>query len=110
MPDDDLYTIVNEFRASVTTDLGSQRGRIDDLSTTVREFRASVAADLEAQHRRIDELSDEVRRRIGTAETAILNEIRDLGGRVDRRLERVEIRIGELGASVDTIEQRLDPN
>jgi hypothetical protein len=30
----------------------------DDLKTMVREFRASVAADLEAQHRRIDELSD----------------------------------------------------
>ena len=82
----------------------------DDLKTMVREFRASVAADLEAQHRRIDELSDEVRRRIGIAEIAILNEIRDMSGRLDRRLERVEIRIGELGTSVDAIEHRLDPN
>jgi hypothetical protein len=55
----------------------------DDLKTMVREFRARVAADLEAQHRRIDDLSDEIRRRIGTAETAIVNEIRDLGGRLD---------------------------
>jgi len=82
----------------------------DDLKTMVREFRASVAADLEAQHRRIDDLSDEIRRRIGTAETAIVNEIRDLGGRLDRRLERVEIRIGELDLRVDSIEQHLDPS
>ena len=82
----------------------------DDLETMVRKFRASVAADLEAQHRRIDDLSDEIRRRIGTAETAIVNEIRDLGGRLDRRLERVEIRIGELDLRVDSIEQHLDPS
>ncbi|MBM3658034.1 MAG: hypothetical protein FJW95_00825 [Actinobacteria bacterium] len=82
----------------------------DDLKTMVREFRASVAADLEAQHRRIDDLSDEIRRRIGTAETAIVNEIRDLGGRIDRRLERVEIRIGEIDLRVDSIEQHLDPS
>ena len=82
----------------------------DDLKTMVREFRASVAADLEAQHRRIDDLSDEIRRRIGTAETAIVNEIRDLGGRLDRRLERLEIRIGELDLRVDSIEQHLDPS
>jgi hypothetical protein len=55
----------------------------DDLKTMVREFRASVAADLEAQHQRIDDLSDKIRRRIGTAETAIVNEVRDLGGRLD---------------------------
>jgi hypothetical protein len=33
-----------------------------------------------------------------------------MSGRLDRRLERVEIRIGELGASVDAIERRLDTN
>ncbi len=80
----------------------------DDLKTMVREFRASVAADLEAQHRRIDDLSDEVRRRIGTAETAILNEIRDLSGRLDRRLERVEVRMGEIEARIGSIEQRFN--
>jgi hypothetical protein len=57
-----------------------------------------------------DDLSDEIRRRIGTAETAIVDEIRDLGGRIDRRLERVEIRIGEIDLRVDSIEQHLDPS
>ena len=71
-----------------------------ELKPLIREFRASVATDLEAQHRRIDDLNDEVRKRIGTAETAILNEIRDLSGRLDRRLERVESRM-------ETIEGRL---
>lgn len=80
----------------------------DDLKTMVREFRTSVTADLEAAHRRIDDLSDEVRRRIGTAETAILNEIRDLSGRLDRRLERVEVRMGELETRIGSIEERLD--
>jgi len=80
----------------------------DDLETMVREFRASVAADLETQHRRIDGLSDEVRRRIGTAETAILNGIRDLRGRLDRRLERVEVRTGEIEARIGSIEQRFN--
>jgi hypothetical protein len=62
----------------------------EELKTLVREFRASVVADLEAQHRRMDDFADEMRNRIATAETAILNEIRDLGKRIDRRLERIE--------------------
>lgn len=37
------------------------------------------------------------------AETAIVNEIRDLGGRLDRRVERVEVRIAELDACVDAL-------
>jgi hypothetical protein len=68
----------------------------DDLKTTVREFRTSVATDLEVLHQRIDEMSDEVRRRITTAETAILAEIRDQGRRVERRIERVEARVDDL--------------
>jgi hypothetical protein len=66
------------------------------IKTIVREFRASVSEDLAAAHRHIDEFSDEVRGRITTAETAILNELRDLSGRLDRRLERLEVRMGEL--------------
>ncbi len=108
MAEEDLERAVQELRASVTADLEAHERRIDDLATVVRDFRASVAADLEAQHRRIDELSDEVRRRIGTAETAILNEIRDLSGRLDRRLERVETRMGEIDGRMGLIEQRLD--
>lgn len=67
-----------------------------DLKTMVRDFRASVSADLAAAHRRIDDFSAEVRSRINTAETAILNEIRDLGGRLDRRLERLTVRMHEI--------------
>jgi hypothetical protein len=70
----------------------------EELKTLVRGFRTSVAADLDAQHKRLDDLSDEVRQRIGTAETAIVNEIRDMSGRLDRRLERVESRITDLEA------------
>jgi tetrahydromethanopterin S-methyltransferase subunit G len=76
----------------------------DDLKVMVREFRTSVSQDLEAAQRRIDELIDEVRRRIGTAETAILNEIRDLSGRLDRRLERVEVRMGEIEVRMGGLE------
>ncbi len=68
----------------------------EELKTMVREFRSSVAADLEAVHRRIDGFSNEIRGRISTAETAILNEIRDLSGRLDRRFERLEVRVTDL--------------
>ena len=37
--------------------------------------------------------------RLRTAETAILNEIRSLGSRVDRRLERIETRLNDLEAA-----------
>jgi hypothetical protein len=65
----------------------------DDLKQMIREFKASVAADLADQHRRLDEFSDEVRTRIGTAETAIVNEIRSLASRFDLRLGRIESRL-----------------
>lgn len=56
----------------------------------LREFRTSVTADLDAQHRRLEVFSDEVRNRIGTAETAILNEIRAVGRRIDSLSERIK--------------------
>jgi hypothetical protein len=76
----------------------------DDLRTMLREFRTSVAADLDAQHRRIAQFVEESRRRftqldervaqlderIRIAETAILNEIRAMSDRIDRRIERLE--------------------
>jgi hypothetical protein len=80
-----------------------------DLQTMVREFRTSVSADLEAAHRRIDEFSTEIRHRITTAETAILNEIRDLDGRLDRRLERLEVRMTEVDARLTAIEGASTP-
>ena len=75
-----------------------------DIKTIVREFRASVSEDLAAAHRHIDEFSDEIRNRITTAETAILNELRDLSGRLDRRLERLEGRMGELDVRMGELE------
>jgi archaellum component FlaC len=94
----------------------------DDLRTIVREFRASVSDDIEAQRRRMDDFADEVRRRfaeqdvrigalenrIATAETAILNEIRDLSNRMDRRFERVENRLNGVEDRVGGVENRLN--
>ena len=86
MPDDDLKQMFRDFKASVSADLADQQ-------QIIRDFKASVSADLADQHRRLDEFSDEVRTRIGTAETAIVNEIRSLAGRFDLRLGRIESRL-----------------
>lgn len=83
----------------------------DDLRTLVREFRTSVSDDLAEQHRRFDAFSDENRqhlaevydrisgleRRLAIAETSIMNEIRALSNRFDLRLGRMENRLNELG-------------
>lgn len=68
----------------------------DDLRQVIRDFRASVSSDLGDQHRRLDEFGDELRRRITTAETTVVNEIRALSDRLDRRLARIESRLNEL--------------
>ena len=67
----------------------------DDMRDVVREFRASVSADLDAQHRRLDEFGSEMRSRITTTETTIVNELRALSERIDRRLDRIERRLDE---------------
>lgn len=77
----------------------------EDVKTIVREFRTSVSADLNALHRNIEELKDETRQRFTTMETAILNEIRDLGG----RLERVASRVGDVEGRLGDVEGRLGP-
>ena len=69
----------------------------DDVKTMVRAFRSSVSGDLNALHRNIEELKDEMRQRLATVETAILNEIRDLGGRLERVADRVGDVEGRLG-------------
>ena len=76
----------------------------DDLWTLVREFVTSVSNDLSATHRQMAELSDEVRARITTAETAILNAVRDMGRDIDRRLAQVEQRLSETDARLERIE------
>jgi hypothetical protein len=81
----------------------------DDLRTIVREFRASVSADLAEQHRRMDAFADEMRdhvrlvgdriellsQRVGTSEVGIINEIRAVANRFDARMERIEHRLDE---------------
>ena len=105
MPEDDLRQMFQEFKAGVSADLADQRKLFREFKTSVsaeladhrqmfREFKASVSADLADQHHRLDEFSDEVRTRIGTAETAIVNEIRSLASRFDLRLGRIESRLG----------------
>lgn len=76
----------------------------EDLRTLVREFRTSVSDDLSATHRQMAELSDEVRARITTAETAILNAVRDMGRDIDRRLTRIEKGLSEMDARLTRIE------
>ena len=76
----------------------------DDLGTLVRELRTSVSDDLSATHRQMAELSDEVRARITTAETAILNAVRDLGRDVDPRLSHIEKRLSESDGRLKRIE------
>lgn len=78
------------------------------MRTVVREFKASVSADLEAMNKRITDLSDEVRRRISTAEVAIVNEIRSLSERFDHRIERVETRVDEIDGRLDGHDARFD--
>ena len=83
---DDLKQMFRDFKVSVSADLADQQ-------QIIRDFKTSVSADLADQHRRLDEFSDEVRTRIGTAETAIVNEIRSLASRFDLRLGRIESRL-----------------
>ncbi len=76
----------------------------DDLRTLVREFRTSLSDDLSATHRQMTELSDEVRAQITMAETAILNAVRDLGRDIDRRLTHLERRPSETDGRLKRIE------
>ena len=104
MADDNLTRMFGEFKANVSAELADQRQMFGDFKASVsaeladarqtfREFKESVSADLADQHRRLDEFADEVRTRIGTAETAIVNEIRSLASRFDLRLGRIESRL-----------------
>ena len=82
----------------------------EGLNATIRELRDSITVELVAMNRRIDNLGHEIQSRLETLSTAAVNEIRSLGDRVERRLERVEIRIGELDKHVDVVARRLDTN
>lgn len=79
-------------------------GTDDEPRRMVRAFRTSMSNDLAATHRQMNELSDEVRTRITTAETVILNAVRDLGRGLDRRLMQVEQRMAGTDARLNRIE------
>ncbi len=94
----------------------------EELRTMVREFRASVSEDLHATHQRMDQLAHDLRTRINTLETAVLNTLRDNTRETDRRLSRLEQqwaviderldghddRFDAIDARLDTIDARLD--
>ncbi|CAN5304081.1 hypothetical protein BH23ACT9_BH23ACT9_32050 [soil metagenome] len=79
----------------------------EDLLTLVRQFRTSVSDDLTATHRQMDALRDEVRIRIETSETAILNSIRDLGQGLDRRMTGLELTGASTDIRLGRVEDRL---
>ena len=80
----------------------------EELRTVIREFRASVSAEIEAVHRRLNDLADEVRERIRTVETSFFNALRDLTRLVERRAERSDRRFDGIDGRLDGIDGRLD--
>lgn len=80
----------------------------DDLRTMVREFRASVSGDLSVTHRQMRDLANEVRQRLTTAETALLNALRDHALETDRRFTRLEQDVVDLIGRLDGLDGRLD--
>lgn len=79
MADDDLRTMIRDFRAAVSATLDDHGRRLDQLEGRMDGLEGRVA-----------ELTDEVRDRTRTMEVSILNAIRDLARGVDRRLSRLE--------------------
>jgi chromosome segregation ATPase len=80
----------------------------DDLRTMVREFRESVSGDLSVTHRQMRDLANEVRQRLTTAETALLNALRDHALETDRRFTRLEQDVVDLHGRLDGLDGRLD--
>ena len=78
-----------------------------DLRTIVREFRASVSDELHVQQRRMTEFQKEVRERITMTETAILNTVSDMGREMDRRFTSLERHAVETDARLDRVEDDL---
>lgn len=76
-----------------------------DLKNLVRAFRASVTEDQAAIHRQMTDLATEVRQRIATFETAVLNGLRDLSQRTDRRFTLVEQGLAEVKQDVAEVKQ-----
>lgn len=86
MPDDDLRTLLRDFRASVATDLEATHRRMDSFTDEARRR----ANDTNERIRGLEEKIDRVDERLRIAEIAIVNEIRALAERFDRRLARLE--------------------
>ena len=94
----------------------------DELRTVIREFKASVSAqfdtmseDIAAIYRRMDEFAEEVRDRLRqtddhlrTVEASFFNSLRDLSQTVDRRFGRVDGRLDSMDGRLDSMDGRLD--
>ena len=104
MADEDLRTMVREFRESMTSAMSDVMDRfeaVDRRFDDVDRRFDSMERRIDENSTRIEEQGNELRHRIATAETAILNTIRDQARLYDRRTSRLEAR-------VDRIEERLD--
>lgn len=84
--DDDLRTMLRDFRTSVAAQFDEHGRRLDRLEGRMDGLEGRIGG-LEG---RVTELTDEFRDRTRTMEAAILNAIRDLSRDVDRRLSALE--------------------
>lgn len=80
----------------------------DELRDQFREFKTSVVHELDQQARRLTEMGDDLRRRIQTAETATVNEIRQASLRHETEVRRVREDLGTLRTDIDGLHGRFD--
>jgi septal ring factor EnvC (AmiA/AmiB activator) len=78
-----------------------------DLRTLVRAFRTSVSEEQAAIHRQMSDLATEVRQRLTTVETAMLNGLRDLSQRSDRRFTELERDVADVKQDVAEVKQEV---
>lgn len=104
MVDEDLRTMVREFRESMTEAMADMSTRFDEMDARFEQVDRRFE---QVDHRlgeldtKVEEQGNELRHRISVAETSILNTIRDQARLYDRRTTLLEAR-------VDRIEERLD--
>lgn len=90
--EDDLRTMLREFRSSVAEDLDAQNRRIATFTEEMRRRFTQIeerVASLERTVSTLDERLGQVDERIRIAEMAILSEIRAMSDRIDRRFKRL---------------------
>lgn len=79
----------------------------DDLRTLVREFKASVVIELADTNRRIAEQGVELRQRITMVENGLHNAIRDAARDTDMRIGHLENRTQEVEVRLTGVESGL---